>query len=66
MGKGSKLRTENDSGKLQMENYSYTTLMCFKWRTLVVRGELQVENYSGSVQMEDSSGLSTENDSGEL
>ena len=32
----------------------------------MVGSELQVENYSGSVQLENSSGLCTENDSGEL
>ena len=38
----------------------------FKSRTLVVGGELQVKNCCGCVQMNNSSGLQTENDSGEL
>ena len=38
MENGSGLRTENDSGELQMENYSDTTVIGFKWRTLVVGG----------------------------
>ena len=58
MENSSKLRTENDSGKLQMKNYSNTTVLCFKWKTLVVGGELQVENYRGWLQMKNGGGLS--------
>ena len=40
--------TENDSGELQMENYSNgplrRTVVGFKWRTLVVGREMQVKN----------------------
>ena len=47
MENSSKLHTENDSGELLIKNYSNTTVMFFKGRTLVVGGELPVENYSG-------------------
>ena len=43
-----------------------TTVVGFKGRTLVVRGLLLVNNHSGWLQMENSSGPRTENDSGEL
>ena len=38
----------------------------FKWRTLVVNGLLKVNSYSGWLQMENSGGLCTENDSDEF
>ena len=38
----------------------------FRCKTLVVGSELQVSNNSGWLQLENSSGLRTENDRGEL
>ena len=43
-----------------------TTVIGFKWRALVVSGLLQVINYNDWLQMENSGGLCTENDSSEL
>ena len=43
-----------------------TTMVGFKWTTLVVGGWLKQKNYSRWLQMENSSGLRTENDSGVL
>ena len=34
MGNSSGQRTENDSGELQMKNYSNTIIMGFKWKTV--------------------------------
>ena len=38
----------------------------FRWRTLLAGNEQQISNYSCWLEMENSSGLGLENDSGEL
>ena len=62
-----RLYTENNSCWLEMEHVSDEQFVVgFKWRPLVVKGLLKVYSYSSWLQIENSGGLRTENDSGEL
>ena len=72
MENGSGLRTENDSGvsfrwrTTAMGCILRTKVVEFRWKTLVVGSEQQVNKYSGWLEIENGSGLRTENDIGEL